>query len=60
MNGQHLLALLITALIVIGLLTYRLLWAASGAASAAGLGRLPILPKSWRRWLLGERPHTRT
>lgn len=58
MDAQHLLALLITALIVIGLGAYRLLSAASSAASGAALGRLPILPKSWRRWLLDERPHT--
>jgi hypothetical protein len=27
---------------------------ASGAASAAALGRFPLLPKHWRRWLFGE------
>jgi hypothetical protein len=32
----------------------RILWLGSGTASAAALGRLPMLPKSWRRWLLGE------
>jgi hypothetical protein len=54
MNNKDLLALAVTVLIVLGLVGYRRLWAASGAASAAGLGRLPILPKSWRRWLLND------
>lgn len=54
MNKSSLIATTLTVLFVLGLVAYRLLWAASGVASAAGLGRLPKLPKSWRRWLLGE------
>ncbi|MGB7435902.1 MAG: hypothetical protein WBR26_22500 [Candidatus Acidiferrum sp.] len=58
MHRPDLLAFGITLFIVIGLVAYRVLWAASSAASSAALGRLPILPKSWRRWLLGERQNT--
>ena len=56
MHKPDLLALAITILVVLGVVAYRLLWVASGTASAAGLGRLPMLPKGWRRWLHGERP----
>ncbi len=55
MNSSSLVASALTALFALSLIVYRLLWAASGVASAAGLGRLPKLPKSWRRWLLDER-----
>lgn len=58
MDRSHLLALAVTVLAVIGLVVYRLLWVASSAASGAALGRLPILPASWRRWLLGGHRHT--
>jgi hypothetical protein len=58
MHRSDLVALGITLLIVLGVVGYRLLWAASSTASGVALGRLPILPKSWRRWLLGERRHT--
>jgi hypothetical protein len=57
MHKPDLVALGITLLIVLGVVGYRLLWVASSTASGAALGRLPILPKSWRRWLLGERRH---
>jgi hypothetical protein len=53
-NKSSLIATILTVLFVSGLVVYRLLWAASGVASAAGLGRLPKLPKSWRRWLFDE------
>lgn len=43
-----------TVLFVLGIVAYRLLWAASSIASAAGLGRLPKLPKGWRRWFFDE------
>jgi hypothetical protein len=58
MNKSNLIASVLTVLFVLGLVAYRLLWAASSVAGLAGLGRLSILPKSWRRWLLGERNGT--
>jgi hypothetical protein len=54
MNKSHLLASILTVLSVFGLVAYRLLWAASSVASATALGRMTLLPKSLRRWLLGE------
>jgi hypothetical protein len=54
MNKSAMLVSFFTVLLVVGLITYRLLWAASSIASAAGLGRLPKLPKGFRRWLFGE------
>jgi hypothetical protein len=60
MNQSSLIAAALTVLLVIGLVIFRLLWAASQTASAAGLGRLPMLPKSWRRWLFGERDDSPT
>jgi hypothetical protein len=54
MNKPTLIASLLTGLSVLVLVVYRLLWGASQVASAAGLGRLPKLPKSWRRWLFDE------
>jgi hypothetical protein len=54
MNKSQLIASAVTVLIVAGAIAFRLLWAGSQAASGAALGSLPILPKSWRRWLLGE------
>jgi hypothetical protein len=55
MNKSSLSASTVTILFVLGIVVYRLLWAASQVASSAGLGRLPKLPKSWRRWLFDER-----
>jgi hypothetical protein len=54
MNKSAMIASFFTVLVVLGVVAYRLLWAASSVASAAGLGRLPKLPKGWRRWLFGE------
>jgi hypothetical protein len=54
MTMSALIAPAVTILFVLGLVAYRLLWAASSVASAAALGRASKLPKSWRRWLLGE------
>jgi hypothetical protein len=54
MNKSTLIASLLTVFFVLGLVIFRLLWAASQVASLAGLGRLPRLPKSWRRWLFDE------
>jgi hypothetical protein len=54
MNTSTLIASLLTVVFVLGLVIFRLLWAASQVASLAGLGRLPKLPKSWRRWLFDE------
>jgi hypothetical protein len=54
MSKTDLVALAGTIFFVLGLLAIRLVWLASGTASAAALGRLPMLPKSLRRWLLGE------
>ena len=45
---------LLRGFLVLGLVVYRALWAGSSTASAAGLGRLPVFPEQWRRWLLGE------
>jgi hypothetical protein len=54
-NKSSLIAAAITAVFVLAIILYRLLWAASSTASASALGHLPQLPKSWRRWLLHER-----
>jgi hypothetical protein len=59
MHRPDLVAFGITLLIVLAAVAYRLLWAASAAASGAALGRLPILPASWRRWLLGDKRNAR-
>jgi hypothetical protein len=53
MHKSDITAAALTALCVLGLVLYRLLWAASQIAATDGLGRLPKLPKSWRRWLFG-------
>jgi hypothetical protein len=58
MSKSDLVALAASILFVLAMLAIRFLWLASGTASAAALGRLPLLPKSWRRWLLGERIDT--
>jgi hypothetical protein len=55
MDKSTLIATSLTVLVVLGLVAYRLLWAASSVAAAAGLGRLSKLPKGVRRWLFGER-----
>jgi hypothetical protein len=55
MNKSAMIASFFTVLVVWGVVAYRLLWTASSVASAAGLGRLPKLPKSWRRRLFDER-----
>ncbi|HXE35453.1 MAG TPA: hypothetical protein VN087_16185 [Verrucomicrobiae bacterium] len=55
MDKSTLIATSLTVLVVAGLVVYRLLWAASSVTAAAGLGRLPKLPKGVRRWLFGER-----
>ena len=55
MNKSAMMAAFFTVLVVLGVVAYRLLWAASSVASAAGLGRLPKLPKSWWRRLFDER-----
>jgi hypothetical protein len=60
MNKSQLMGSAITVLILAGAITFRLLWAVSQAASAAALGSLPILPKSWRRCLLSEHNATYT
>jgi hypothetical protein len=54
MDKSTLLATLLTVLLVLGLVVYRLLWAASSVAAAAGRGGFSKLPKGVRRWLLGE------
>jgi hypothetical protein len=54
MDKSSLIATSLTVLLVLGLVVYRLLWAASSAAAAAGLGRFSKLPKGVRRWLFGE------
>ena len=54
MGKSTLIAPSLTVLLVLGLVAYRLLWAASSVAAAAGLGRFSKLPKGVRRWLFGE------
>jgi hypothetical protein len=54
MDKSSLIATSLTVLLVLGLVAYRLLWAASSVASAAGLGRFSRVPKGVRRWLFGE------
>jgi hypothetical protein len=54
MDKSTLIATSLTVLLVLGLVAYRLLWAASSVAAAAGLGRFSKLPKGVRRWLFGE------
>ena len=58
MNRSTLIASALTALFVLSLVVLRLLWGASQVASASALGRLPKLPKSWRRLLFGEKSDT--
>jgi hypothetical protein len=48
-----------TVLILAGAIVFRLLFGASQASALAALGRLPTLPKSWRRFLLGEQRQPR-
>ena len=54
MDKSTLIATLLTVLSVLGLVVYRLLWAASSMAAAAGRGGFSKLPKGVRRWLFGE------
>ena len=54
MEKSSLIATSLTVLFVLSLVAYRLLWAASSVASAAGLGRFLKVPKGVRRWLFGE------
>jgi hypothetical protein len=54
MDKSTLITTSLTVLLVLGLVVYRLLWAASSVAAAAGLGRFSKLPKGVRRWLFGE------
>jgi hypothetical protein len=50
-----------TFFIAMGLVLYRLLWAASQASQFNAAGVLPNKLQSWRRWLHGEpaykKPH---
>jgi hypothetical protein len=55
MDKSTLIASITTVVLVAGLVIVRLLFAGSQMAAGAALGRGPQLPKSWRRWLLGER-----
>jgi hypothetical protein len=54
MSKADLVAFAFTSLLVLAIVAYRLLWMASGTASASGLGRLPKLPKGLRHFLYGE------
>jgi hypothetical protein len=54
MNTPALIATSATVLIVLAAIIFRLLFGASQVASNAALGRLPKLPKSWRRFLFDE------
>jgi hypothetical protein len=57
MDKSTLIATSLTVVLVLGLVVYRLLWAASSVAAAAGLGRFSKLPKGVGRWLFGEHNH---
>jgi hypothetical protein len=56
MDKSQVIASLLTALIVVGLVAYRLLWAGSQLAAGLGLNRFPNrwVPKKLRRWVFGE------
>jgi hypothetical protein len=56
MNKSQLIASLLTALLVLGLVVYRLLWAGSQLSAGLGSNRFPNkwVPKKLKRWLLGE------
>ena len=54
MHTPDILAAALTVLFVLGLVLYRVLWAGSQLAAAAGLGRFPRFPARLRRWLFGE------
>jgi hypothetical protein len=54
MDKSTLIATSLTVLSVLGLVVYRLLWAASSVAAAAGRGGFSKLPKGVRRWFFGE------
>ena len=58
MDKSTLIASAVTVLFVLGIVVYRLLWAASQVASLAGLGRFPKLPEIWRRWLFDQRTYS--
>jgi hypothetical protein len=47
----------VAVLVVLGAVAFRLLVGASQLAGLAAHGRLPMLPKSWRRFLLDEHYH---
>ena len=54
MSTSTLIASGVTVLIVLAAIIFRLLLGASQVAGLAALGRLPKLPKSWRRFLFDE------
>jgi hypothetical protein len=54
MNTSALIASGVAILVVLAAIIFRLLFGASQVAGAAALGRLPKLPKSWRRFLFDE------
>jgi hypothetical protein len=54
MHTPDILAVTLTVLVVLGLVLYRVLWAGSQLAAAAGLGRFPRFPARLQRWLFGE------
>jgi len=58
MHTSNIIVASITALLVLALVVYRLLWAGAQAAAGAGLGRVPMLPKRLRNWLFDEHNDT--
>jgi hypothetical protein len=54
MDESTLAATSLTVLAALGLLVYRLLWAASAVSCTAGRGGFSRLPKGVRRWLFGD------
>ena len=60
MHKSDLIAAALTVLLVLGLVVFRLLWAGSQVAAAAGLHRFPRFPHRLQRWLFGERDRTST
>ena len=59
MHKADVIAAALTVLFVLGLVLYRLLWAGSQLAAAAGLGRFPKFPQRLQRRLFGERDRQR-
>jgi hypothetical protein len=56
MDKPQLIAILVTALMVLGVVATRLFWVLSQVSAGIGLGRIPSkwIPAKLMRWLLGD------